>query len=56
MSKAGVETIRDAVQRIDLVIKEDRLSLEQLKAIEEIFQKALAATQQTIRKASQRRT
>ena len=52
MSTVGVEIVSDAVKRISMVIETDRLSLEQLQALEKIFFKAYMGTLATLDKAN----
>ena len=51
MSQTGVEVIKGAVDRIQTVMREDKFSIEQLEAIEKIYEKSLRATRETIQKA-----
>ena len=51
MSQVGVDVIKGAVERIQTVMREDKFSIEQLEAIEEIYERSLRATRETIQKA-----
>ena len=51
MSETGVEVIRGAVDRIQTVMREDKFSIEQLEAIEAIYERSLSATRAIIQKA-----
>ena len=51
MSQVGVDVIKGAVERIQTVMREDKFSIEQLEAIEKIYERSLQATRDTIQKA-----
>ena len=51
MSQTGVDVIKGAVDRIQTVMREDKFSIEQLEAIEGIYERLLRATRETIQKA-----
>ena len=51
MSQVGVDVIKGAVERIQTVMREDRFSIEQLEAIEKIYERCLRSTRETIQKA-----
>ena len=51
MTQAGVDVISDSVARIQMVISEDKFSIEQLEAIAKIYETALRSTRETIQRA-----